>query len=979
MIFDRLRYSPGLVLATLIMTVPMAIMGYLLYAEVDERIQRLELKQLGLSYIAQSRPLIRHIPQHRGMAAAFLKGDESFRQQMLIAQRSIDNLFAELAKTDAEIGARLTTGQRVQVLTKTWQNLKSNILTFTPQESFTHQTKLISEIIAHIAHVADTSGLILDPSLDSFYLTAMLVKQMPLLTEEMGLSRAIVAVAAVKGSLSPTSRDQLIKHLARAEVAANRLNGTIDIVYNENPLLKQKLFHQLNLASESVIHFVHLVDEQLLDARQITVSSIEIFGSGTKAIDAVFKSYDLIVEELHQLFVERILAEKQTRLAGLALLIAALILIFFVSIAFYKTLNRFKNSLDMTHDSIFMFSPETLKFFYLNQAAVDLLGYSRAELMQMNPLDIGQDFDEASLQALLTPLYERQQSTVNFETHLRQKNGIVIPVEIRLQYIHPKGEVAHFIVMARNLTEKRESQIRLRETEERNLLLLKSVAEGIYGLDTEGCVTFINPAACQMLGYSEEEAIGQYMHNLIHHSYPDGTHYPAELCMMYRSFTGDESERVDNEVFWHEDGHSFPVEYTSTPIKKDGESFGAVITFHDISERIKNEQALVIAKDQANQANQAKSEFLSSMSHELRTPMNAILGFAQILQYDEDLDESKSESVDEIMKAGKHLLKLINEVLDLAKIESGHIHLSLEPVELCPVIHDCLSLINPLAEQRNIHITHHGLKGITVQADRTRLKQVLLNLLSNAIKYNRDDGSVTIDLQPQAQDRLRIFITDSGFGIPAEHLAEIFSPFNRLDAEGGNIEGTGIGLTITRRIMTLMNGSVGVDSEVGVGSSFWVDLPLQVLSSLDFSQPLPPQSSDCIAGVQDNTAAEATVLYIEDNPANLKLVEELLKRRKQIKLLTAQIPELGIELAQIHQPDLILLDINMFGMDGYQVLKTLKSDDQLKNIPVIAITANALAADIDRGMAAGFADYLTKPLDIPQFFGVLDRSLEIDS
>jgi PAS domain S-box-containing protein len=396
-------------------------------------------------------------------------------------------------------------------------------------------------------------------------------------------------------------------------------------------------------------------------------------------------------------------------------------------------------------------------------------------------------------------------------------------------------------------------------------------------------------------------------------------------------------------------------------------------TVQDVTERVEVEQALMALSEEADRANRAKSDFLSSMSHELRTPMNAILGFGQLMEYDAALPEEHQDNVQEILRAGRHLLELINEVLDLAKVESGHIDLSLEPVEVCPIVEECLGLIGPLADQRDIQLSHKGLKGAAVRADRTRLKQALLNLLSNAIKYNRDKGSVRIEVQLEGSDRLRIRVTDSGPGIPAARLTELFQPFNRLVAEYSDIEGTGIGLTITRRIVELMGGSVDVESEIGVGSTFWIELPLE-------SEPAPVRTHtgapvDGTVPLPHIEAAQHTVLYIEDNPANIKLVAQILGRRPHIHLLTAHTPELGIELALARRPELILLDINLPGMDGYQVLDIFKADARLKGIPVVAITANAMSRDIERGKAAGFVDYLTKPLNVRHFHQVVDACL----
>ena len=403
-----------------------------------------------------------------------------------------------------------------------------------------------------------------------------------------------------------------------------------------------------------------------------------------------------------------------------------------------------------------------------------------------------------------------------------------------------------------------------------------------------------------------------------------------------------------------------------------GKLLGLIGTVQDVTTQMEDEEALITTRDEADRANQAKSEFLSSMSHELRTPMNAILGFAQLLQYDEKLSEENMDSVHEILKAGEHLLTLINEVLDLAKIESGHIDLSLEPVEVCPVVEECLSLVRTLADKRGIKLSHAGLAGIAVRADRMRLKQALLNLLSNAIKYNNEDGSVRIEVHPRTDDRLHIRVTDTGPGISEARQAELFEPFNRLDA-ASSIEGTGIGLTITRRIVEMMGGTVEVESKHGEGRTFWIALPIATMADQK------KQGQPAIQNIAPAHGLLHTVLYIEDNPSNLKLVAQLLGQRKHIHMLTTHLPELGIELAKSRKPDLILLDINMPGMNGYELLKALKADGNLKDIPVIALTANAMPRDAARVIAAGFSAYLTKPINVAEFFGTVDRYLSGDA
>jgi len=550
-------------------------------------------------------------------------------------------------------------------------------------------------------------------------------------------------------------------------------------------------------------------------------------------------------------------------------------------------------------------------------------------------------------------------------------NSTIYPV------LNSEGKPFQYIAIRTEITEQKRTEKRL--SQERHFLkgLLDALGDGVYVLNEKGLCTFANPQAEKLLNWSMAELRGKVIHNLIHSKDGDGNTVLPHQCPIMLTVSENKVYRSEDEVFTRRGGEQFPVSVVSVPMLQKEKYIGSVSIFKDIREQKQREKQLTEATQQAKEANHAKSDFLSRMSHELRTPMNAILGFGQLLELNEDIDEDDKEYIDEILKAGAHLLKLINEVLDLSKIEAGRIDLSIESVDSNEVIQECVALTAPLADERgiSIHYTTQEESPLLISSDRTRLKQIMVNLLSNAIKYNNENGEVRIEVFLLDNNFCRIKVSDNGIGMPKARLGELFSPFSRLVADPEEIQGTGIGLVISRQLAEAMNGQLNFDSQEGIGSAFWVDLP----SASSLSHERDPSEIEDVVDInntdQDELSSNATILYIEDNPANLKLVERVIRKIPEYTLITSLDSRLGIELAEKEKPDLVLLDIHMPGLTGIDVIQILKKETHFSDTPFIAISANAMQSDIDKAYEAGFDAYLTKPLDIDLFLKTLKKHL----
>ncbi|QKE39710.2 PAS domain S-box protein [Ferrovum myxofaciens] len=632
-----------------------------------------------------------------------------------------------------------------------------------------------------------------------------------------------------------------------------------------------------------------------------------------------------------------------------------------------------------------------------NVGAECMLGYTAAEVMnKITPADIS-DPQEVIARAKALSLELGTPITPGFEalvfkasrgiediyelTYFR-KDGSRFPAVVSVTALRDAQDaiIGYLLIgtdnTARKQVEAEQKKLnqRLRDQQFYTRSLIESNIDAIITTDPCGIITDINKQMEALTDCTRDELIGTPFKNYF--TDPARAEAAIKLVLSEKKVTNYELTARTR------DGKKTVVSYNATVFyDQDRTLQGVFAAARDITESKRLDQelqetnvALKNAKFVAEKANLAKSNFLSSMSHELRSPLNAILGFAQLMDTDSPpATPSQKESIDQILHAGWYLLELINEILDLAVIESGKLLLSEESVSLAEVMLECQAMIGPQGKKHGIKLTFPQFdNSYFVRADRTRLKQVLINLLSNAIKYNQPEGTVIVDCAA-TPERTRISIRDTGAGLPLEKLTQLFQPFNRLGQENSAEEGTGIGLVMSKRLVELMGGVIGVESTVGMGSVFWFEL------ASDTEPYLSMEGEDAAALAEPHVLRGTrlhTLLYVEDNPANLKLVEQIIARYPDIRLMSAVNGNSGIEIARSSQPNVILMDINLPGINGFEALKILHLDPTTTHIPVIAISANAMPLDVERGMKAGFFRYITKPIRVNEFMEALDLALE---
>ena len=575
---------------------------------------------------------------------------------------------------------------------------------------------------------------------------------------------------------------------------------------------------------------------------------------------------------------------------------------------------------------------------------------------------------------------------------------------------HGKGEAAKMLLALRTMQDSLASYRKtLRESEERTRLILDSSGEGIYGVNTAGECIFCNPAGLSMLGYNRvSDVLHRDMHALTHHTYADGSPYSVDDCKASVTYHSGIPAHVDDEVFWRSDGTSFPVEYSSYPVRQEGRLIGAVVTFSDISERKRAEAELRMAHaelaeeksmledrvrertaelnhaiDELARTARAKDEFLASMSHELRTPLTSILGISEVFsdQMYGPLNEQQLKAVATVQESANHLLALINDILDVAKLEAGKMKPEFDAVPVEQLCDASLRIVRQTARQKHLEVSlQMDPEARIIFGDSRHLKQMLVNLLGNAVKFTPDGGSVGLDVTGNAERSQIVFsVWDTGIGIPEEQLGRLFQPFMQLDTRlSRQYSGTGLGLALVYRMASLHGGSVSVDSKPGEGSRFNVTLPWE----RDAQEQRVPGSTGELDTTEDLvtvSGTDVTVLLAEDNEANANMLSGYLSK-VGYRVINARDGVETVAMAIEEHPDIVLMDIQMPNMDGLEATRRLRADSSFNRTPIIALTALAMPGDRERCLVAGADDYLSKPIGLKELHrlitGWLNRVVE---
>lgn len=997
----------------LIFLLPFAVVVYQLLAEIDVGIKFAQKERVGLQYNQPVRQLLEDVQQHRGMVNGYLKGSIDFEERIYLKRSEIEEDIRAIDKVEQQIGSQLQTTEQWVALKEKWQALQGKALSLSPQESFDVHTALIGDILTLISHVGDMSNLILDPVLDSYYLMDATVIKLPLMTENMAQIRGLGTGAIVQKQITADEKTKITILLGWIESPNKSLRRGLQVSLTKNPNLKNKLevFAQKSFNSTDV--FLDLVEQKIIRSQTIDIQSDNYFEESTKAIDTQFKLYDQVSTALDALLQKRInnFFWKKYRILAFSLLVLATIL--YVLWAFIRSQNKRRQSekalgqAEQKYRTIFENAVDgifqtTLDGHYLsaNPALARIYGYESPEELISNLTNISEQlYVDSNRRIEFKQLIQEHGTVSDFESQIYGKNGKMIWISESARAVRDtQGTVLYYEGAVQDITRRKQAEEELTQSQQRLSFHLEHTSLAVIEWNVNFEVVEWNPAAQIIFGYSRSEAIGRHAAGLI---VPENV--KEQVDQVWKALLSQQGGTRSTNENVTKDGSVITCDwYNTVLLNDDGKVMGVTSLINDITERERVKAELRQAKEAAEIANCAKSQFLANMSHELRTPLNAIIGYSEMLQEEaEDLEqEDFIPDLQKIHAAGKHLLGLINDILDLSKIEAGRMELYLETFDISAMAEDVVTTLQPLVDKNNniLNIRFDNQLG-SMHADLTKVRQSLFNLLSNACKFTQQ-GTITLtvsrgrwedgeqgsrgdgeNFSTQIQDGesigmsssplpvispdwITFRVTDTGIGMTPEQMSRLFEAFTQADASTTRqYGGTGLGLAITKKLCQMMGGDVMVESEVGKGSTFTIHLPTIVLDPKAQPTPsLPLKSTLAPPGAK-------TILVIDDDSTVHDLMHRFLSK-EGFRVASAFSGEEGLLLAQELQPDAITLDVMMPRMDGWAVLSGLKANPEVANIPVIMLT---IVDNKNIGYALGASDYLTKPIDRDRLGAILNK------
>jgi PAS domain S-box-containing protein len=989
----------------LIFILPFAVVVYQLIAEINVGTNFAQKERLGVKYNQSLRGLLENLLEHRRLTREYLTDNKSLKEKITLEQSQIEADIQSIDAVDRKLGVTLETTKQWQAFKQRWQELKGNTWNLSPQASFDAHTKLTNELLSLILHVGDTSNLITDPVLDTYYLMDAVVTKLPSAIATTAQLRDLNAEIVADNLLSETEKAQITLLCSSIKSPNDAVQRGMQVAFGFNPQLKPQLETNTQTTFTATNDFLALINQQMVSDwlrhrpkgdRKIVVQPADYLAAGKKAIEAQFKLYDQVSSALDNSLEKRINSFVTKKYLVLAFSLLVLAAVIYVLLAFARSQNqrsksekalqeaeeKYRTIFENAVDGIFQTTPDG-HYLSANPALARIYGYESSEELIANLTNIEQQlYVNPNRRSEFRRLIQENETVSDFESQVYGKNGRIIWISENARVVRDdKGALLYYEGTVQDITPRKQAQEELKRSQQRLSFHLEHTSLAVIEWNINFEVVEWNPAATAIFGYDRSEALGRHAAGLL---VPETAR--EHVNQVWKALLSQQGGTRSTNENITKDGNIITCDWYNTVLIDDnGTVAGVTSLINDITERERAKAELEQAKEAAETANRAKSQFLANMSHELRTPLNAIMGYSEMLQEEaEDLgQEDFIPDLQKIYSAGKHLLGLINDILDLSKIEAGRMELYLETFDIASMVQDVVTTIQPLVDKNaNTLNLQFGNPLGSMHADLTKMRQSLFNLLSNACKFT-NQGTITLavsresrsfsekgDQEPSLtpslgdQDWISFQVTDTGIGMTSEQMSKLFEAFSQADASTTRqYGGTGLGLAITKKLCQMMGGDVTVSSEMGQGSTFTIVVPARVLDpKVQPPQHLPLKSNLLPVGAK-------TVLVIDDDPTVHDLMQRFLGK-EGFRVESALSGEEGLALAKELQPDAITLDVMMPSMDGWAVLSALKADPELADIPVIMQT---IVDNKTMGYALGASDYLTKPIDRVRLSAILKK------